>query len=227
MAYSFTPDQLNALKQRATRLFGYQQQWMRNPARQRHYTKMRQCGADFAFSLEALIDAIETGRNQVFIGTTEAYAEGSSRCYIVGFAREVGVRIKSDTGKIVLSNGAEICFAGEKSLFAGLCGNAYVSEYAWATHPRTLFTLGKAVAANIRHRLTTYTTPSKNREAWKVWKNLSPASRGTVILSDHMREDAALFSPEDIDEYRRTMSAENFAMLFMGKWPQEDQEQPE
>ena len=68
MAYSFTPDQLNALKQRATRLFGYQQQWMRNPARQRHYTKMRQCGADFAFSLEALIDAIETGRNQVFIG---------------------------------------------------------------------------------------------------------------------------------------------------------------
>lgn len=227
MAYSFTPEQLNALKQRATRLFGYQQQWMRNPTRQRHYTKMRQCGADFAFSLEALIDAIETGRNQVFIGTTEASAEGANRHYIAAFAHDVGVNIKGDTGRILLSNGAVIYFAGEKSLFSGLCGNAYVSEYAWANHPRTLFALGKAVAANVRHRLTTYTSPSKNQAAWKVWKNLSSASRGTVILSDHMREDAPLFSPEDIDEYRRTMSAENFAMLFMGKWPQEDQEQPE
>jgi len=227
MKYSFTPEQLSALKQRASRLFGYQQKWLNNSDRQRHYTKMRQCGADFAFSLEALTDAIETGRNQVFISTSEAYAEGASRRYIVGFAREVGVRIKSDTRKIVLSNGAEICFVGEKSLFAGLCGNAYVSEYAWATHPGALFKPAKAVAANSCHRLTTYTSPSKNQEAWEVWKTLSPASRGTVILSDLMREDAPLFSPEDIDEYRRTMSAENFAMLFMGKWPQADQEQPE
>ncbi|HCB1983521.1 TPA: terminase family protein [Klebsiella pneumoniae] len=225
MIYSFTPDQLSALKKHAALLFSYQNNWLNNPKRARHYTKMRQCGADFAFSLEALIDAIETGRNQVFIGTSEASTNGANRNYIAYFAGEVGVNITGRKGTIELSNGASIYFVGEKSPFSALCGNAYVSEYAWAKHPRSLFAAAKSVAMHRKHRLTSYTSPSRNEEALKVWAKIRQKDKETLTLTDHMRESNPLLSREDIDYYRSIMSCADFRMMFMCEWQQDMQEQ--
>lgn len=220
MIYSFTPEQTCALKQRSALLFGYQNNWLGNPNRVRHYTKMRQCGADFSFSLEALIDAIETGRNQVFIGTSEASTNCANRKYIAGFSRSVGVSILGIEGTIRLSNGAAIYFLGEESHFSSLCGNAYVSEYAWADHPRTLFAVARGVSMHSRHRLTTYTSPSHNEEAFKIWEKIKPEDKETLTLADHIRESNALLDPEEIDYHRDNMTAADFRMMFMCEWPQ-------
>ncbi|XFW42562.1 terminase family protein [Klebsiella pneumoniae] len=225
MIYSFTPEQLSALKQRAALLFSYQKNWLNNPKRARHYTKMRQCGADFAFSLEALIDAIETGRNQVFIGTSESSTNGSNRNYIAYFSREVGVNIAGKKGTIELSNGASIYFVGEKSLFSALCGNAYVSEYAWAKHPRSLFAAAKGVAMHRKHRLTSYTSPSRNGEAFKLWGEFKQDDKETLTLTDHMGESSPLLDQAEIDYYRSIMTLSDFRMMFMCEWQQDMQEQ--
>ncbi|MBN6464169.1 terminase-like family protein, partial [Escherichia coli] len=48
--------------------FAYQYEWNTGPkSRNRVLTKMRQAGADFFFSYEALNDALHTGRNQIFL----------------------------------------------------------------------------------------------------------------------------------------------------------------
>ena len=56
-------------------LFGYQLAWWQNSQqRTRAILKSRQIGATYYFAREALIDALETGRNQIFLSASKAQA---------------------------------------------------------------------------------------------------------------------------------------------------------
>src|SRR3546814_11035166 len=57
--------------------------------------KSRQIGATYYVAFEALIDAIETGRNQIFLSASKAQAH-QFRSYIVSFAKLVGVALTGD-----------------------------------------------------------------------------------------------------------------------------------
>ncbi|MBN0168973.1 terminase family protein, partial [Pseudomonas aeruginosa] len=90
--------------------------------RTRVILKSRQIGATFYFAREALIDALETGRNQIFLSASKAQAH-IFKAYIQAFARDaVGVELKGDP--IILPNGAELHFLGTNARTAqGYHGN--------------------------------------------------------------------------------------------------------
>jgi uncharacterized protein YjcR len=69
-------------------LFDYQKVWYRNgDQRTRNILKSRQIGATWYFAHEALVDALETGRNQIFLSARKAQAHVFKQ-YIAQFARE-------------------------------------------------------------------------------------------------------------------------------------------
>ncbi|UJB17554.1 MULTISPECIES: terminase gpP N-terminus-related DNA-binding protein [Lysobacter] len=66
-------------------LFGYQRVWRKAglTERIRNILKSRQIGATFYFAREALVDALETGRNQIFLSASKKQAHvcrADSRC---------------------------------------------------------------------------------------------------------------------------------------------------
>jgi len=85
-------------------LFDYQWNWYRAmDQRSRAILKSRQIGATYYFAREALIDALKTGRNQIFLSASKAQAH-IFKHYIKAFAADIcGVELTGDP--IVLSNG--------------------------------------------------------------------------------------------------------------------------
>ena len=92
--------------------------------------KSRQIGATFYFAREALIDAITTGRNQIFLSASKAQAH-QFKTYMQAFLNEVlGVKLTGDP--IVLWNNAELHFLGTNFRTAqGRSGNFYFDEFFW------------------------------------------------------------------------------------------------
>ena len=54
--------------------FAYQRAWWKNQVRFRNILKSRQIGATFFFAREALIDALISGKNKVFLSASRAQA---------------------------------------------------------------------------------------------------------------------------------------------------------
>jgi len=118
------------------RMFDYQKHWYRAglTERIRNILKSRQIGATYYFAHEAFIDALKTGRNQIFLSASKAQAF-QFRSYIVDFAKEVAdVELKGEV--IKLPNAAELMFLGTNSRTAqGRHGNLYMDEYFWIPSP--------------------------------------------------------------------------------------------
>ncbi|MBX9295719.1 terminase family protein [Chromobacterium vaccinii] len=153
------------------RMFGYQKHWHRAglAERDRVILKSRQIGATYYFAHEALIDAIDTGRNQIFLSASKSQAL-IFRNYIVKFAAQVAdVELKGET--IILPNGAELAFLGTNSRTAqGYHGNLYLDEFFWIPRYRQLRDLAGAIASQERYRSTYFSTPSTmTHEAYKWW----------------------------------------------------------
>ena len=73
----FTDEQVEKLQEIFhVSMFGYQRQWWDagNKHRIRNILKSRQIGATFYFAREALMDALTTGRNQIFLSASKAQA---------------------------------------------------------------------------------------------------------------------------------------------------------
>ncbi|HHS3623379.1 TPA: terminase large subunit domain-containing protein, partial [Proteus mirabilis] len=121
-----TVELLNDICEKYSRaLFEWQKNWKNNQFhRNRILHKGRQVGADWYFSLEALHDAMLTGRNKLFLGEMSEGALG----YFCGH-----LNIKhNEVGFFELSNGAQISFIRElETTFSGRFGDVYISEWAW------------------------------------------------------------------------------------------------
>jgi uncharacterized protein YjcR len=93
----FTAEQAEQLKQIfLDGCYDYQHQWWNaKDQRTRMILKSRQIGATYYFAFEALMDAIETGRNQIFLSASKAQAH-QFRSYIISFAKLVGVTLTGD-----------------------------------------------------------------------------------------------------------------------------------
>lgn len=108
--------------------FDYQRDWYRaGNERTRIILKSRQIGATYYFAREALIDALTTGRNQIFLSASKSQAH-IFLGYMRGFVREVLDRdLTGDP--ITLANGAELFFLGTNARTAqGYHGNFYFDE---------------------------------------------------------------------------------------------------
>ncbi|HFR4115527.1 TPA: terminase ATPase subunit family protein [Yersinia enterocolitica] len=223
--------------------FTYQKHWyqMGLQHRIRDILKSRQIGATFFFSREALLKALESGCNQIFLSAskTQAYV---FREYIINFAREVGVELSGDP--IVLgNNGAKLIFLGTNSNTAqSHNGDLYVDEYFWIPNFQKLRKVASGMASQKHLRTTYFSTPSSLAHgAYPFWSGelfnkgrqdksecieLDVSHRalagGTVCGDGQWRqivtiEDALVGGCDrfDIDQLRRENSAADFRNLFL------------
>ncbi|MDH5633044.1 MAG: terminase family protein [Gammaproteobacteria bacterium] len=165
-------DQVAALVEAfETSLFGYQRQWRGAGTnnRIRNILKSRQIGATWYFAREALVDACETGRNQIFLSASKAQAH-VFKLYILAFVYEVtGVELSGDP--IVLWNGATLYFLGTNARTAqSYHGNIYMDEYFWIPRFSEFRKVASGMAVHKKWRQTYLSTPSAlTHEAYSFW----------------------------------------------------------
>jgi len=222
--------------------FDYQRTWYRSGLvnRIRDILKSRQIGATFYFAREAFIDALETGRNQIFLSASKAQAHVFKN-YIIRFAQMAAdVELKGDP--IILPNAATMYFLGTNSKTAqSYHGNLYIDEFFWINKFTELRKVASGMAAHKHWRQTYFSTPSSlNHEAYPYWSGElfnkgRPASdradfdishaalkggavgadghwRQIVTVMDAMAGGCDLF---DIEQLQREYGPQEFANLFM------------
>lgn len=239
---TFTDEQIGKINSAFREsLFDYQKVWYRNgDQRTRNILKSRQIGATWYFAREALIDALNTGRNQIFLSASKAQAHVFKQ-YITQFAREAAdVDLSGDP--IVLPNEATLYFLGTNARTAqSYHGNLYFDEYFWVPRFKELQKVASGMAMQKMWRETYFSTPSSiGHEAYPFWsgehinrgrakadavhfevthKALSRGRlcedgqwRQIVTVEDALRGGCTLF---DLDELRRKYSPEDYANLLM------------
>lgn len=152
-------------------MFDYQKGWYQAGLKHRirNILKSRQIGATFYFAHEAFIDALETGRNQIFLSASKAQAH-VFRQYIVQFVKDTaGVELRGDP--IVLPNGAHLYFLGTNARTAqSYHGNLYLDEYFWIHKFQEFRKVASGMALHKKWRQTYFSTPSSlEHDAYPFW----------------------------------------------------------
>jgi uncharacterized protein YjcR len=221
--------------------FGYQLDWYKaGNQRTRTILKSRQVGATYYFAREALLDALTTGRNQIFLSASKNQAH-IFKAYIQAFAREVvGVELTGDP--IILGNGAELHFLGTNARTAqGYHGNFYFDEFFWTFKFKELNKVASGMAMQKQYRRTYFSTPSSMaHEAYTFWtgerfnKGKPVAQRIKIDVSHNALQQGRLCEDKvwrqivtildaedrgcdlfDLDELRQEYDAEAFQNLLM------------
>ena len=130
--------------------------------------KSRQIGATFYFAREALIRAIETGNNQIFISASRSQANAFKQ-YIQAFVGDVlGKKLEGDPIVLDLDGVAGPMGEPPKLYFLGTNyrtaqsyhGDVYVDECFWIHGFEQLNKVASAMASQKRYRTTYFSTPS-------------------------------------------------------------------
>ncbi|MGX2969293.1 terminase large subunit domain-containing protein [Ursidibacter sp. B-7004-1] len=152
-------------------MFQYQRHWYQagETHRIRNILKSRQIGATYYFAHEAFIDALKTGRNQIFLSASKKQAL-MFRSYITQYARKTAdVELKGET--ILLPNGAELIFLGTNSATAqSYHGNLYFDEIFWVPKFDEMRKVASAMASQKQYRQTYFSTPTTTASAaYEFW----------------------------------------------------------
>ncbi|KFF67237.1 terminase ATPase subunit family protein [Pectobacterium brasiliense] len=170
-------------------IFEYQRGWHQAGLqhRIRNILKSRQIGATFYFAREALIDALTTGRNQIFLSASKAQAHVFKN-YIIDFARLVDVDLKGDP--MVLPNGARLFFLGTNIRTAqSYTGNLYLDEYFWIPKFQELRKVASGMSLHKKWRSTYFSTPSSlAHSAYPFWSG-ELFNKGRSNKADHLHLD--------------------------------------
>ncbi|WP_108700793.1 terminase ATPase subunit family protein [Phytobacter sp. SCO41] len=210
----FTDEQIEQLHEIfQAGMFEYQKHWWRAGVenRIRNLLKSRQIGATYYFAREALIDALTTGRNQIFLSASKAQAHVFKQ-YIIEFAREVDVDLKGDP--MTLPNGATLYFLGTNARTAqSYHGNLYLDEYFWIPKFQELRKVASGMALHKKWRQTYFSTPSSlTHSAYPFWsgalfnKGRPKADRVEFDLS-HTHLAAGVRCPDG--QYRQIVTIED------------------
>lgn len=155
-------------------LFDYQRDcWEHLDEKIRNILKSRQIGMTFYFGMEAFVNALLTGDNQIFISASRAQAD-VFRQYIRHFARDwFGVELTGkDTIELVTKHGvATLYFLSTNSSTAqSYHGHLYVDEYFWIPKFDVLKKVATAMASQKKWRITFFSTPSaKSHSGYTYW----------------------------------------------------------
>lgn len=151
-------------------LYEHQKRWFKQwNRRNRFILKSRQIGATWYFAREALLRALETGNNQIFLSASRAQAFQFKR-FIQKLAREIGVELKGGDA-IELSNGAILYFLGTSAATAqSYTGDLYLDEAFWISNFINLRKVAAGMATQKGLRRTYFSTPSsEEHEAYPFW----------------------------------------------------------
>lgn len=222
-------------------IFQYQRHWFdAGKHRIREILKSRQIGATYYFAREAFVDALKTGRNQIFLSASKKQAL-QFRSYIMAYAKEkADLELKGET--ILLPNGAELIFLGTNSATAqSYHGNLYFDEYFWVPKFGELRKVASAMASQKQYRQTYFSTPTtKASDAFKFWSgelfnkrrageekaefNISHdyLCSGRLCADRHWKQIVTIYDAQkggcnlfDIEQLRFENSTEEFEQLFL------------
>ncbi|WP_366541930.1 terminase large subunit domain-containing protein, partial [Salmonella enterica] len=210
----FTDEQIEKLEEVFhASMFDYQRHWFEagKTNRIRNLLKSRQIGATFYFAREALIDALLTGRNQIFLSASKAQAHVFKQ-YIIDFAKEVEVELKGDP--MVLPNGAALYFLGTNARTAqSYHGNLYLDEYFWIPKFQELRKVASGMAIHKKWRQTYFSTPSSlTHSAYPFWsgalfnRGRAKADKVDIDLT-HSNLARGLLCPDG--QYRQIVTVED------------------
>ncbi|HHU1435541.1 TPA: terminase large subunit domain-containing protein [Escherichia coli] len=167
----FTEEQITQLRTLIfDSLYEHQKRWFKQwNRRNRFILKSRQIGATWYFAREALLRALETGNNQIFLSASRAQAFQFKR-FIQKLAREIGVELKGGDA-IELSNGAILYFLGTSAATAqSYTGDLYLDEAFWISNFIKLRSVAAGMATQKGLRRTYFSTPSsEEHEAYPFW----------------------------------------------------------
>lgn len=238
---SYSEDQQAALRKIFDEeLFDYQRGWYQagQAHRIRNILKSRQIGATWFFAREALVDAMETGRNQIFLSASRAQANVFKQ-YIQQFAAAADVELAGDP--IVLPNDAALYFLGTNARTAqSYHGNLYFDEYFWVFGFKTLRKVASGMAMHKKWRQTYFSTPSSlTHDAYPFWSGARAKGRvpgeAPELDTTHAALAAGALGPDgqwrqivtvadaaaagcdlfDVEQLRLEYSTEEFAQLLM------------
>lgn len=161
-------------------LFDYQKNWYAAGLtnRTRNYLKSRQIGATWYFAREAGLDAIETGRNQIFLSASKAQARVFRSYICQWFRQECGIELTGDPIAITVTDDdgeilyqPELYFLGTNSKTAqSYHGNVYMDEYFWINNFAVFNKVASGMAMHKKWRKTYISTPSsKQHQAYTFW----------------------------------------------------------
>ncbi|MBI0277281.1 oxidoreductase [Hafnia alvei] len=151
-------------------LYAHQARWFSQwDERNRFILKSRQIGATWYFAREALLRALKTGNNQIFLSASRAQALQFKK-FIKELAALVGVELKGGE-QIELSNGATLYFLGTSAATAqSYTGDLYMDEAFWISNFINLRAVAAGMASQIGLRRTYFSTPSsEDHEAYPFW----------------------------------------------------------
>lgn len=240
----FSDEAIDKLKALFTdEAYDYQRVWYQAGRQQRIrlILKSRQIGATFYFAREALLRALDTSNNQIFLSASknQAYV---FRKYIIAFAQRVGVELTGDP-IVIGNNGTELIFLGTNSNTAqSYNGDLYVDEIFWIPNFNKLRTVAGGMASQKRFRTTYFSTPSSlAHSAYPFWSgelfnkgrndprqhvevDLSHSTlasgllckdgvwRQIVTIEDALNGGCTLF---DLDSLRQKNSIDDFRNLYL------------
>lgn len=177
-----TDEQREILRQRfIDEQFGYQKVWYdARTHKARMILKSRQIGATWYFAREALMEALDTGNNQIFLSASKKQA-CQFKSYIVEFVRlTVVVELKGED--IVIDRGEDpetdlprvqptLYFLGTNSRTAqSYHGSLYFDEFMWVHGFTRLEDVASGMASHKQYRITYISTPTSiNDEAYPFW----------------------------------------------------------
>lgn len=170
--------------------FEYQMDWYRaGNQRTRMVLKSRQIGATFYFAREALVDAITTGRNQIFLSASKAQAH-QFKTYMQAFLNEVlGLKLTGDP--IVLWNNAELHFLGTNfRTVQGRSGNFYFDEFFWVHGFKEINKVASGMALHKKWRKTYFSTPSSMAHPAYTWWTGERLNKGKPT-AQHIKLDVS------------------------------------
>lgn len=241
----FTAEQITELRALVLdSLFEHQKRWYKQRnLRNRFILKSRQIGASWYFAREALLRALETGTNQIFLSASRAQAFQFKK-FIIFLARSIGVELKGGDA-IILSNGATLYFLGTSAATAqSYTGDLYFDEAFWVANFLNLRKVAAGMATQIGLRRTYFSTPSsEEHEAYKFWngdlynKGKPKSKQADIDLSHQALKNGAQcgdniwrqivtvqdvidqgFPLIDLEEIRNENSDEDFDNLYMCKF---------
>jgi hypothetical protein len=196
-------------------LFAYQHVWYEagKAHRIRNILKSRQIGATFFFAREALVDAIDTGRNQVFLSASKAQAHVFKH-YMQELCSKADVEFKGEVPR--LQNGAHFYFLGTNSKTAqSYHGNLYFDEIFWVPRFEELRKVASGMAIHKKWRQTYFSTPSSvTHEAYPFWtgelfnRGRSEGEKVEIDVSHAALEDGVLCADR---QWRQIVTVEDAA----------------
>ena len=170
-------DQVQALFEEFERMcFAYQWEWWEARIHDgRIILKSRQIGATYYFAIEALIIAITTGKNQIFVSASKKQAAQFRRNIIRVVKRVLDIDLQGDPMRLILPDHP----AGEVFLFflgtqvssvQSYSGDLYLDECGWVRNFKDIQEVASAMALQAVYRETYFTTPSAmDHEFYAFW----------------------------------------------------------